>query len=123
MYSISVNDTRFTSDDSRAERFQKALGVNGRHASGAGGGNGLTVRRVLDIAGGEDTRHAGGCSYVRSNVPLLVHRELAGKEAGIGAMANRDEDAGARQFEHFACDGVLEADACDDVRAQDVFDH
>ena len=36
--------------------LQIALGVDGGHAAGAGGGDGLAVDVVLDVATGEDPR-------------------------------------------------------------------
>src|SRR6266850_8576934 len=46
--------------------FEIALGFEGGHAAGAGGGHGLTPDRVLHVAGGEDPRHRrlGGAGHV-----------------------------------------------------------
>ena len=39
---------------------QKSLGVDGRHAARAGGGDGLAVDVIGDVAAGEDARDLGG---------------------------------------------------------------
>ena len=41
-------------------RSEPALGVDGRHAARAGGGDGLAVDVVLDVAAGEDAFDVGG---------------------------------------------------------------
>ena len=40
--------------------LEPALGVDGGHAAGAGGGDGLAVDVVLDVAAGEDAVDVGG---------------------------------------------------------------
>ena len=39
--------------------LQEALGVQRRHAAGAGAGDGLAINVVLHVAGGKHARHAG----------------------------------------------------------------
>jgi len=76
---------------------QVALGVKGGHAAGAGGGDGLAVVLVLDVAGGKDAGDAGG-----GKVPLAaalgadvaaVHLQLPLEEERVGSVADGDEAA------------------------------
>ena len=55
--------------ESRFLVLQKSLGIDRRHASGAGGRDGLAVDVILDIAGSEDTGHAGLGAVVSNDVP------------------------------------------------------
>src|SRR5687767_7077676 len=56
--------------------LQVPLGVDGGHAAGAGGGDGLAVDVVLDVAAREDARHARLGAVVGDEVAVGVHLEL-----------------------------------------------
>ena len=73
--------------------FQILLGVDRRHAAGAGGGNRLTVDVILDVARGEDARDVGARAVVRQDVAVRVHLELTLEERRVRRVADRDEHA------------------------------
>ena len=54
----------------RGEIIQVPLGIQRRHAAGAGGSHGLPVDMVAHVAGGEDARHAGRRGM--PSIPLLT---------------------------------------------------
>ena len=54
---------------------QPAFGVEGGFAAHGGGGNGLLISRIANVAGGEDAFHARQCA-----VRLGQHDETAGIE-------------------------------------------
>src|SRR5579875_3018692 len=49
-------------------RGEKALGFESGHAAGAGGGDGLAIAVILNVAGGEDAFDAGLCAIMRDEV-------------------------------------------------------
>lgn len=67
------------------------------HAAGAGGSDGLLVVGVHYVAGGKHARHTGsGGIAVYAAVDhdvTVVHVQLAGKNVGIGRVANSNEYA------------------------------
>src|SRR5947209_23424 len=75
-------------------RLQPALGVDGGHAAGAGGGDGLAVGPVLDVAGGEDALHVQVGTPVGQQVRRVVHGQLAHEQVGVGVVADGDEHPG-----------------------------
>ena len=78
---------------------QVLLRVQGGHAAGPGGGDGLAVDMVHDVAGGEDPGDRGGGGVaVGAALDLDVaagHVELALEDLGVGLVADGDEDARA----------------------------
>src|ERR1019366_2914986 len=82
--------------------LEPAFGVDGRHAARSGGGDGLAVAGVLDVAAGENALHVGvGGGAHRPQVAAVLHVELALEDGGVGLMADGHEQAGDRQ------DGLL----------------
>src|SRR5690606_22540108 len=64
---------------------EPALGVDGGHAAGAGGGDGLAVDVVLRVAAGEDAGDVGvGRARARLDVAGLVHVEPAAEDGRVG---------------------------------------
>jgi hypothetical protein len=67
------------------------------HASGSGGGDGLTIHVIGDVASGEDPGHAGGrCRAVAAALDddvAVAHLELAREDAGVRRMTDGDERA------------------------------
>ena len=55
---------------------QPALGVEGGHAAGAGGSDGLAIVAVGHVAGGEDARHARVRPLRRRQADVLLLRQL-----------------------------------------------
>src|SRR5690554_4848733 len=56
--------------------FEIALSIQGRHATGAGAGNGLAVDVILDVASRKDAGHTGCRSLsthtaTRNNIAIL----------------------------------------------------
>src|SRR5258706_11403902 len=89
-------------DYSPISGLEKLLGVQRRHAAGAGAGDRLAVDMVLHIAGGEHARHAGHRrktfeAGLGDDVAVL-HLELALEDVGVGLMADRDEAALEREL-------------------------
>ena len=70
-----------------------ALGVESGGAALAGGGDGLAVGAVGDVAGGEDAGDVGVGAVFLEEIALVIHVELAAEGGGIGGVADGDEDA------------------------------
>src|SRR5206468_2807902 len=92
---------------------EPALGVQGGHAAGAGGGDGLAVVVVGDVAGGEDAFDAGpGAGRLRpDDVALVVDLELAAEEGGVGGVADGQEDAAGADAGGQGRDGLVSESA------------
>src|SRR4051794_16993069 len=72
-----------------------ALGVEGAHAAGAGGGDGLAVGVVDDVADREDPVEVGaGRAGLDLDVAVLVDIDLVLDDLRAGHVADRDEGAG-----------------------------
>src|SRR5205823_14396975 len=87
----------------RSSRAEEALGVDGRHAPGSSGGDGLAIGRVGRIAGGENPRD-GGARRSRSDLDVahLVHRQLPLEELRIWLVPDGDEQAAHRELADFS---------------------
>src|SRR3954451_6001063 len=80
--------------DRRLFVAQVALGVEGAHAAGAGGGDRLAVGVVDDVADGEDAAQVGaGRAKLGEDVAALVGLDLALHDLRLGEVADRDEGA------------------------------
>src|SRR2546426_7906943 len=99
--------TRFTLRSS-VFRFQEPLGVHRGHAAGAGGGHGLPVDMILDVARGKDAGNVRLRAVVRLQIPNLVHLELTAKKSSIGRVADADENSVAGSYRFLAARSVLE---------------
>ena len=68
---------------------QKPFGVQGGHAAGTGGGDGLAVDFVLDITGGKyaiDGRFAGaGLGF---DITGIIQSQLPFQKGSVGDVAN-----------------------------------
>src|SRR5579872_574145 len=106
---------------------EPAFGVEGGFAAHAGGGDGLLVDRVGDIAGGEDAFHAGGGTerVFEDDEALGVELELALEELGVGRVADGYEHAVRGDGGSFVSKDVADADAGDATGgfAQDFLDN
>jgi len=69
------------------------LGVEGGGAALAGGGDGLAVDVVGDVAGGEYAGDVCKGAAVADEVAAIVHLELAAEGGGVRGVADGDEDA------------------------------
>src|SRR6187402_2508436 len=73
---------------------QVPLGVEGTHAAGAGGGDGLAVGVVDDVADGEDAGEVGpGRAWLGEDVALPIGLDLTLDDLRLGDVADRDEGA------------------------------
>src|SRR3954453_7612723 len=78
--------------DRRLFVAQVALGVEGAHAAGAGGGDRLAVGVVDDGADGEDALEVGaGRPGLGGDVAVLVGLDLVGDDLRFRHVADRDE--------------------------------
>src|SRR5262245_9671034 len=78
---------------------QEALGIDGRHAAAAGGGDRLAIAVVLHVACREHPGDAGlGRLVLRQQVAVLVHLETAAEEGGVRLVANGHEDPARAQL-------------------------
>ena len=109
--------------------FEVFFYFEGGHAAGAGGGDGLAVLAVLDVAAGVD---AGNDLPVQGAVDIVLAEDVAvGVEihhafegGGVGLVADAEEHEGDREDGLVAVDAVLEAEALDVLLfdAEDLFD-
>src|SRR5690606_15506366 len=90
-----------------------ALGVKCGRTARAGGGDGLPVAGVHDVAAGEHARQAGrGGGVVDLDVAALVEVHLAGEHGGARVVADGDEHPGdVVELGEAAVDGVAQRDA------------
>src|SRR3546814_4208864 len=76
---------------------QKPLRIQGRHAAEAGRSDRLPVMLVGHVAGGEhalDRSLGGAAAQPGADLQVaVVHRQLALEQAGVGRMADGDEEA------------------------------
>ncbi len=70
--------------------FEEAFGFEGGGAAGAGGGDGLAVDRVGDIACGVDPFDFG-FHAVGDEVANIIHFQLADKGLGVGFVTDGRE--------------------------------
>src|SRR6476469_4720319 len=97
--------------DRRRAVAEEALGVERPHAAGAGGGHGLAVGPVDDVADREDAAEVGpGRAGLGEDVSVLVGLDLAGRDLRARGVADRDEGAAGLDLLHLAGLGVAEAD-------------
>ncbi|ESQ07370.1 sugar ABC transporter ATPase [Streptomyces sp. PVA_94-07] len=86
-----------------------AFGVESGRSTGPGGGDGLAVDVVDDVAGGKDSgevRTGGG--GLHHDVALVVQVELSGEEFGAGVVADGDEQSRGRPLTDLACQRVAQ---------------
>src|SRR5574341_508305 len=102
--------------------FQIPFCIDGCHAAGTGGGDGLAICRVLHVAGGENTANAGTCPCMGLDVALPIHVELPGEHCRVRSMADRDKYAGAREIGSLAGYEVFESDSSDDIGSKNILD-
>ena len=89
--------------------FEPALGVDGGLAAVGGGGDGLAISMVVDVAGDEDAVDLGAGLVVDDEIALLVDVEPVAEGLGVGPVADGDEDAVDRQALLLAGDRVASA--------------
>src|SRR5262249_22229730 len=92
---------------------QPSLGVEGGHAAGAGGGDGLLVVAVGDVAGGGNpfyTRVSSirGCP---ANVAVGIEIQLPFEEIRVRRVADRQKHTAALDFFDPGADGTLQTGA------------
>ena len=84
-----------------------ALGLQGCGAAGAGGGDGLAVGVVDQVAGGEDAGQVGRRGAgLDQDVALVVELDLALEQLRARVVADRDEQPGRVDAAQLAGDGV-----------------
>src|SRR5690606_35914413 len=75
--------------------LQPSLSIQGRHAAGAGAGDGLAIDVVLNIARGENAGNGGhggqALQAASGNDVTIFHFELPFENGRIGLMADRNE--------------------------------
>ena len=77
----------------RREILDIPLGVDGRHATRAGRGDGLAVDVILDVAAREHAGYVGRRAAPRHDVAVRVEIHVAADQAGVGDVPDGDEDA------------------------------
>jgi hypothetical protein len=98
--------------------FEVLFDLEGGHAAGAGGGDGLTVAAVLDVSAGEDAGEKlaierGENVVAGDDVALGVEVDHAAEGFGVGDVADGEEHEGDGQDVRFARDLVFDAEALD----------
>src|SRR5215217_2078496 len=102
--------------------LEPALCVYGCAGAVAGGGDGLAVALVRDVARGEDAWHARHGVLLLENVAALVHLDLAFEEAGRWSVADGREEALHLDLALLFGLEVLRPYPLDRVLAKDVLD-
>ena len=93
--------------------LEPAFAVDCGHTPGSGGGNGLAVDVVLDVAAGKNAFDVGERAVVGHEVTVFVGGELTSEEVGVWPMADGHEDAGDGKRTFFTGNGVGERDTLD----------
>ncbi len=93
--------------------FEEFFGLEGGHAAGAGGGDGLSVAAVLDVAAGEDAGDTGQNVVLGLDVAVIVEVDLAVEHFGVGLVADAEEEAGDGKDGLFAGLDVADVEAGD----------
>ena len=89
---------------------QVPLGVERGLAAGAGGGDGLAVGVVDEVAGGEDAGQVGPRRLaLGDDVALVVDVDLAADDLRLRLVADRDERAADLERPSLAVLGVAQA--------------
>ncbi len=91
--------------------FQPAFHIDRGAAAIAGGGNGLAIAMIGNVASGKDARDVGHRMFDRHDIADLIHIDDALEELSIWLMADRQEDALHRQVHLFARSRVADAHA------------
>src|SRR3954470_3976425 len=105
--------------------FEPPFGIECSHATRAGGGDGLAVGVVLDVAAGEDALDVGGggaLGQAGDEVAGVLHRELALEQVGVGEVPDGDEEAGHGQRRQLVGHEVTNLKTLDLRIAGDVLD-
>ena len=114
-----------------AQSGEVVLHVERGDRAAAGGGDGLAVGRVDDVAGREHARHRGARrAPVDPHGAVLGDVELVVHEVRARVVADRDENARDREFPGGSVDGVAQqqarhrvvADHVDDLAVPDELD-
>src|SRR6478735_3773060 len=104
------------------EICEVVLDVEGRHTTGTGGGDGLAVGRINDVAGSEDALDAGlRGAAVHGDGSLCGQLEFALDQIGAGIVSDCHEHSGYGQFGFRAVHQVLQPQCGDFVPSQHVF--
>src|SRR4051812_5766714 len=97
-------------------RFQEALGFHCRHASGAGGRNGLTVCAILYIAGMEDSWDISSGATFGKNIAVGVGFDLAFENCCVRNVSDGDEESVDILLPDRACGCIAKLYVRDQVR-------
>ena len=105
--------------------FQKPFRFHGRGAAGAGGGDGLAIAAVLNVAAGEDAGDVGEDEVAGLQIAVLVHIELPDEHLRVGLVANAQEHGAGGEVPDLAGLEVAQLEAGDLFLAgiADVFHH
>src|SRR5579859_495665 len=104
--------------------FQELFGIEGGHASGARGGDGLAIAVVLHVPGDENAGNGSEAAVLGDQVAVCVHLELAFEDRGVGIMADGDKNTVHDDFARFLRLQIAQARALDVAfRSQNVLDH
>ena len=87
-----------------------AFRFEGGGAALAGGGDGLAVVVVGDIARSEEARGLGGSSaWGLDDVTVFVLVDEVAEDGTVGNMADSDKHAGDGEFRFFSADEILQS--------------
>src|SRR5215468_2783918 len=73
--------------------FEELFRVERGHTAGAGGGHGLAVAMILDVAGDKDAGNVRQAAVAWNDVAVFVQIELAAKGGGVRVVPYSDKDA------------------------------
>src|SRR2546427_3795990 len=89
---VRVPERPFPCQTEGGSALEITLGVESRHAAGAGGRDRLAVYMVRHVARGEHARPARGRPLVGDQISVGVHLELSLEEASVGDVTDGHED-------------------------------
>src|ERR1700716_460282 len=80
--------------------LQELLRLDGRHATGSGCSNGLSIAPVLNVTAGEHSADAGEHIVTRLEVAVSVSIELIRKHLGVRYMSNAEKKSARGKIQY-----------------------
>src|SRR5579864_952686 len=82
--------------------FEELLGFESGHAAGTGGGDSLAIAAVLNIAAGENSRHASVDVVASDEIAVSIGFKLAGEHLGVGNVTDAEEQGAGGKIAYCA---------------------
>src|SRR5271163_4932557 len=104
--------------------FEKLLDLDGSHATGSGGGDGLAIAAILHVAAGKNALDTGQDVVVGLEIAVSVGFELAIKHLRVRLVPDAEKQGAGGEVPDFAGLQIAQLEASDFllVVTKDIFD-